>query len=525
MKRTDCAECSKKPSVLYCKKHKIPVCAKCGANRHRQCDELMDCADLVKAAQDSIDVIVGNLKKSTDVPKESEKENMNAIKELELLEDKVKEKMSSNGTASKQCMDYVTNKIEDHFNFLTKRGTGNAKALAQLKKRLTDMQQSKDEQIKTYKGEKEMLEDKKGDDMFDVVYKDYLRYQEQCAVGSLGIAEDTWKSLKTQITEFTESLEVQTLLSNLKASFEKPALNGHTNQTAPNFIHYMNPLSQEMYIYDVEQKVGRRVELYLENDKPFTLPEGFDSVAVKGLIYIIGGTTDSENYINDTYEYSFLRERVRQVASLKYARRDHTVEFNEDFIYCIGGRTIDGLTGHCERLPIAQKSKEEDRWVAIPQLSEPRMGPAVCPIRDPVNPILYVFGGLGQSGCVTFIESLLCRNPTEWTKIEIKTCEGWKNRYGAAAVPCIEEGKTNILIFGGSEEIDFGDSFLIDLNSKEMKACPGAKLEPASTFAQRKVVLSGDMKSAYVIGYYDIYCFDIPKMTWTTTAEDLWHPL
>ena len=526
MKCTECNPNESRPCILFCKTHSLGICAKCGANKHRDCPPLLDCADLVKATQDMMDLSLDELKKEGGSTEEERKRSsFRSPDELHEMLLRVETKMGDNKELKDACSLLIAKKLEERLMSLQKKANSCAQSIEKMTEKMEARLKNKTQLIQELEDQRALLEGKKGDDMFDHVYEEYVKYKGLGVAGIQGVTSATLQALDASVQNYIDNVELKSIQENLKFVFEKPTLVTHAEQTGDNYVHYLNSLSHELFIYDIELKLGKRVEMFLENGAPFDLPEGFDTIAVKDSIYITGGTKDSEKCLASTYEHSLLRERVVRRADMNEARKEHIMEYNADHVYCIAGRNDGGLTSSCERYRVTQ-SCANGEWEQVPSLCESRIAPSACAIRDPLNPVIYVFGGLGPGGCVDYIEMLLCNNIAQkWIKIEVKTCEGWKSRYGAGIFPVHNELHNEIVIFGGTEETDFNDTFIIDLKSKTMQACPTAQLPEGISFAQRKCVCTRDCTKACIIGSFNVHCFDVEAKKWEIVKEDEWHPL
>jgi len=528
---SDCPAENRRVCMLYCLTDNKPLCGKCGANKHRNCTELLDWADMIRATSEAItnklDELVNEGKKGSGTEKKVEGESLLSLDELEAKQKKVLNKKSENEGAGEECVKYLEEKLKLKKEDLGSTANSLLNYIDEMLKNLRKLQNDKEAVIEGLKRDREALNLLKGDDCFDEILRKY-----KLAKGEYSGSDANLKKMAGGFPEefknFCSDNSIKSIEKDIKHVFEKPKIETICSQSMPNFVHYLNPLSHELYTYDVETGEAKRIELFGTDDKPFILPEGFDSVAALGQVYIVGGTTDGETCLDTTSLYSPFRERVVTLpAKLIHSRKEHVLEYNDGYIYCIAGRSKDGLIGHCERLNITQG---EQGWEALPDLPQPRMGPSVCAIRDSRNPCIYVFGGLSQEGCISSLERLLCSNPKEWTKMPIQMCAEWKIRYAAGAFATRNEhGLDQIMIFGGTEENDYNTTYSIEYSPEAdkwiMNHLTAANLSSATSFNQRKPIMSRNQKRVFVIGSFEIHNYNVESQAWEAINEENWHPI
>lgn len=527
-KTKDCTECKEgKKIVLYCSNHKAPLCAKCGANEHRNCNKLWDCADLVRETKKLIDDMIREL--NDPERKQEDKRSIDAFRspdELKRMLSDVKTKVNSCKEMKIMCSKYIDEELKKKEEQIEKKGTMNEKRINNLIGKLEARLKDKKKHIEAYEEEKKVLDTKRNEEMFSEVYELYMKYISADSSVDADIGE-TLIGLDNQIKQFNQNMELNEIYEGLQFVLKRPKKESCSEHASETYLHYMNSMSNDLYLYDAVIGVGKRIELFLHDEKPFILPHRFDSIIAKGLLFILGGSDEKNAFLATVHEYSFYKKRVRPIAPLLEAKRDLSVEDNGDYLFCIGGRTNDGLTANCEKYCILRSNikKEDDSWKRISSLCEPRMGAAVVSIRDSANPAIYVFGGLGLGGCTNTLEKLIINQPKSWIKVDIKPCEGWIPRYGAGSFFIEENKQKNIIVFGGTDEKDFNDAFMIDTANNALVPYPSANLEIGGNFYTRKIAYTRNNKRIYMLGLYDIYYYQVDAKKWEKIPEDKWHPI
>ncbi len=531
-----CKQCNARPCALYCDMEGLAVCAKCGANKHHGCGNLMDCADLVNATKEKIQKVINRLEaqpKPGEEKKEEEPKPAAAGVTLDGIEKLDKQAQDSFSEGKDRLEGMKTNvegkvnaKVKEHREELNTCKT----ALKDLSDRVVLFSKGKSQMIEELKGQITRLDSNVEDKFFDAVCNNYIRCKDEDIDGSQGFDKKLIEAKALVNALNVSGKDEKTLIDKVASLFEKNAFDSRSEQTCDNFVFYLPSLSQELFLYNIESGTSKRIELFNASDcKPFIVPDGCDSVMIHGSIYIVGGTKDDAvTPLSEVYEYSFLRECVLARPSLNEARRDHTLQRCGDYIYAISGRNGDGITPTCERYRVTNPfGKVEEKWENIASLTEGRCSPSVCAFEDARNPRLFAICGFGAGGCVDKIETLLCNNPGSsqdtWAKIEIKTCEGWKPRYAAGAFLLDEKAMDKIVVFGGMDQEEFRNTFIIDMNTKKMEPC--ADLVEPSAFAQRKTAMKRDGSRVFIVGTFPVHFFNTKSKTWEEKKSDDWHPI
>ena len=109
--------------------------------------------------------------------------------------------------------------------------------------------------------------------------------------------------------------------------------------------------------------------------------------------------------------YNTENETCTEKASLMQSRYTHALAHQSNFVYAIGGRSINGVLDLCERYSI-----NLNRWEKIAKLNQKRCTMPAVVFEDSY---IYVFGGYEGSGRIDTIEQYDVTND-HWTVLPIK---------------------------------------------------------------------------------------------------------
>lgn len=116
-----------------------------------------------------------------------------------------------------------------------------------------------------------------------------------------------------------------------------------------------------------------------------------------GCILITGGLNSTfTNVSGSVYLYNTENEAVSEKASLMQSRYTHALAHQGNYVYALGGRSINGVLDACERYSI-----NLNRWEKIAKLNQKRCTMPAVVFEDSY---IYVFGGYEGSGRIDSIE-------------------------------------------------------------------------------------------------------------------------
>jgi hypothetical protein len=116
-----------------------------------------------------------------------------------------------------------------------------------------------------------------------------------------------------------------------------------------------------------------------------------------GCILITGGLNSSfTNVSGQVYMYDAINETAQEKAMLLQSRYTHTLAHSGNFVYALGGRSINGVLDGCERYSISL-----NKWEPICKLNQKR---CTMPAIVFEESYIYVFGGYEGSGRIDSIE-------------------------------------------------------------------------------------------------------------------------
>jgi actin-binding protein IPP len=108
-------------------------------------------------------------------------------------------------------------------------------------------------------------------------------------------------------------------------------------------------------------------------------------VSFEGLIYIVGGCTQSSRHLPDLISYNPITQEFTHLSKMQTARCQMGVAIVGRYLYVVGGNS-----SHQEVLQSVERySFDEDKWVFTASMTVPRASPAV----SSADNILYVAGG------------------------------------------------------------------------------------------------------------------------------------
>ena len=116
-----------------------------------------------------------------------------------------------------------------------------------------------------------------------------------------------------------------------------------------------------------------------------------------GNILITGGLNSTfTNVSGSVYLYNPKLENCIEKSSLLYSRYTHALAHHGNFVYAIGGRSINGVLDSCERY-----SLNLNKWEKIASLNQRR---CTTPAIVYEGTYIYVFGGYEGAGRIDSIE-------------------------------------------------------------------------------------------------------------------------
>jgi hypothetical protein len=131
-----------------------------------------------------------------------------------------------------------------------------------------------------------------------------------------------------------------------------------------------------------------------------------------GCILITGGLNSSfTNVSGQVYMYDAINETAQEKAMLLQSRYTHTLAHSGNFVYAIGGRSINGVLDGCERYSISL-----NKWEPICKLNQKR---CTMPAIVFEESYIYVFGGYEGSGRIDSIEQYDITNDA-WSVMSVK---------------------------------------------------------------------------------------------------------
>lgn len=141
-------------------------------------------------------------------------------------------------------------------------------------------------------------------------------------------------------------------------------------------------------------------DLWSRKEVPHNLFLQSYSVAIglaDGNILITGGLNSQfTNVTGSVYMYNTESEVCTEKASLNQSRYTHALAHQGNFVYAIGGRSINGVLESCERYSINM-----NRWERIANLNQRRCTMPAIVFEDSY---IFVFGGYEGSGRIDSIE-------------------------------------------------------------------------------------------------------------------------
>jgi len=116
-----------------------------------------------------------------------------------------------------------------------------------------------------------------------------------------------------------------------------------------------------------------------------------------GCILITGGLNSSfTNVSGQVFMYNTENETCTEKATLMQSRYTHALAHQSNYVYALGGRSINGVLDLCERYSI-----NLNRWEKIAKLNQKRCTMPAVVFEDSY---IYVFGGYEGSGRIDTIE-------------------------------------------------------------------------------------------------------------------------
>lgn len=183
-----------------------------------------------------------------------------------------------------------------------------------------------------------------------------------------------------------------------------------------------------------------------------------------GTILITGGLNSSFTSVSGSaYLYSQEQETATEKASLVYSRYTHALAHHGNFVYAIGGRSINGVLDSCERYSITF-----NKWEKIAKLNQRRCTQPAVVHEDTY---IYVFGGYEGSGRIDSIEQYDIANDI-WNLLRIKF------PLSVEAETATLISKNEVLILGGHDNsAGTKDAMIVNLETQSFLKIPAMPYE------------------------------------------------
>jgi len=188
-------------------------------------------------------------------------------------------------------------------------------------------------------------------------------------------------------------------------SLKYPVVQFSNKNTFKFFNHKYKPITKCYFFGDSNNQnlilcYDFARDLWSRKEVPHNLCLQSYSVAIglaDGNILITGGLNSCfTNVSGSVYMYNTDNEVCMEKASLNQSRYTHALAHQGNFVYAIGGRSINGVLESCERYSINM-----NRWERIANLNQKRCTMPAIVFEDSY---IYVFGGYEGSGRIDSIE-------------------------------------------------------------------------------------------------------------------------
>ncbi|KAF9131218.1 Multiple epidermal growth factor-like domains protein 8, partial [Mortierella sp. GBA39] len=164
----------------------------------------------------------------------------------------------------------------------------------------------------------------------------------------------------------------------------------------------------------------------------------------KDMVYIMGGTSFRNPFMDDLLTYSFVSNRWNKITTVRSPdpRYGHFAFMHDDNLYIYGGRSIIG--GLADIWKFDGKAWQQQPVSNPERLPAGRIGSANVVVTSHNITKLYVFGGLTSSGATSRELSIYDLATNRWTKMDHQNSVGLS---GATAV--YHQATNSIYYFGG----------------------------------------------------------------------------
>ncbi len=183
-----------------------------------------------------------------------------------------------------------------------------------------------------------------------------------------------------------------------------------------------------------------------------------------GNILITGGLNSTfTNVSGSVYLYNPKLENCIEKSSLLYSRYTHALAHHGNFVYSIGGRSINGVLDSCERY-----SLNLNKWEKIASLNQRR---CTTPAIVYEGTYIYCFGGYEGAGRIDSIEQYDIANDI-WNMMKIKF------PLSVEAETATLISKNEVLILGGHDNsAGTKDAMIVNLETHSFIKVPSMQHE------------------------------------------------
>ena len=376
------------------------------------------------------------------------------------------------------------------------------------------------------------------DENFQDVLQHYRTLKNRSMAGEK-IGERMVRGLLDTVEEFKNDTTMQEIHQNcLKLTKKKENQKDSYYQEFMNLVYFLSPLSPYMYTYDVDSGISSVIKLVDGDQKDFPMRFNSATLLVNNRIFVIGGTEHLSECGGTCWEYSFLRQNVKEIKAMHMPRREHAVVYIKNSIYAVGGWGRDGLTNTCEKILVNTIGRDsKDSWEYVKKLNTPKSAISLCAFES--TGAIYAIGGLAKDTSVASFERLMCSSDSLpeksadqdfskpislWEKIAVAEVSSFCEVNSMVGSFGLKKGDKNlIVIFAGAEKPE--DSKALIYSEHEKKATPFKcpQLSGTAGLHNRKPLHANSGKDIYYVGFYDILHFNVERMDWEAPIDTrLW---
>ncbi len=534
-----CAECKKQPkesceecrkclermqrnSDMFCKKDQMDLCSRCAALYHKGCD-LCEINGLVELCLEMVQDI-----SSRSTVEVVNKYPLTCEKIVEYL-DQAKKKDDANKLVAEEIKKNVTDKVDSTSKGLTRDYEGLTRQLTEMDEKIKTMQasiQDREAQLEDFKHQLPTLRD---DPNFGNVLQIYRRIRDMKG-DAPGSAKREVDLIEQQLKKFQDNQRLSSISNDAKRLFDSSQRKAVTCfQEYRNLVYLFSSYGISFYTYDVDTRTPAVYRLIDEKNQEFKMWFNVATVLHRNRIFFLGGTDTLEECGSICHVFSFLTKIVRPIPAMTLCRREHSAVYCKGCVYVVGGRTGDGLTAECEKLPVDTAGTAiKDEWVDVRKLNYARSAISLCCFDEKR---IYAIGGLCNDKSACFIERLAigfdvpdkslpaCDAGRLWEPVCIEDPDRLYEHHqiiGSFGYRSAE-GTPKIVVFCGGEtkeksvayECPVGGDGKLTMRKIE---CPN--LAGTGNFYDRAPLYTNGGKDVYVVGFHDILHFRTEEGKW-----------